>query len=125
MKMPSVMPQCPYCFQEAKLVTGKVIYPHRSDLRAKWFYQCAPCDAYVGCHPNSMNPLGRLANAELRMWKQSAHHVFDKLWKRKLMSRTDAYKMLAQKLGISEKVCHIGMFDVDTCKRVIALARDT
>lgn len=64
---------CDYCGADAKLVTGDVIYPHRHDLRARRFWQCVPCDAYVGTHANSLNhhPLGRLANAELRVEHES------------------------------------------------------
>lgn len=63
-------PLCPYCNQDSKLVTGAKIYPHLPHLHARWFYQCAPCAAYVGCHPDSTLPLGRLANAELRRARQ-------------------------------------------------------
>lgn len=59
-------PTCPYCGKDSVLVNGHVIYPHRPDLLEKKFYWCKPCDAYVGCHPGTANPLGRLANAELR-----------------------------------------------------------
>lgn len=53
--MTHAAPTCPYCQRPSLLVTGKTIYPHRPDLVAKRFWQCAPCDAYVGCHP----PAGR------------------------------------------------------------------
>jgi len=77
---------CPYCQSAAKLVGGRAIYPHRPDLAAKRFWQCKPCDAYVGCHEagngqgDGTKPLGRLANAELRKAKKDAHYAFDRLW---------------------------------------------
>ena len=62
---------CPYCEGAAKLVSGRVIYPHRPDLFKNNFWTCPPCKAHVGCHrPNIRHgftgeePLGRLANAE-------------------------------------------------------------
>ena len=110
---------CPYCQGPVALVTGEVIYPHQPDLHDKRFWRCAPCDAYVGCHPGTDKPLGRLANAELRKAKQAAHRVFDPLWKSKKMKRSAAYGLLAQRLGISKNQCHIGYFDIDTCKRVV------
>lgn len=113
---------CPYCSQEAKLVTGQIIYPHRPDLYHKKFFQCAPCDAYVGCHENRMEgikPFGRLANAELRKWKMKAHDAFDPLWKNKIIGRSAAYTWLANKLCIGIDDTHIGMFDIDMCKKVI------
>jgi len=115
---------CPYCSSRALLVTGSVIYPHRPDLHTKKFYSCKPCDAYVGCHPGSTQPLGRLANAELRAAKMAAHAAFDPLWKfggnNKGRLRTKAYSDLAAALHLLPEECHIGMFDVEMCNRVIA-----
>jgi len=109
---------CDYCGNQAKLVTGKVIYPHRPDLFKKQFYFCDECDAFVGCHEGTPNPLGRLANAELRKAKMSAHAAFDPLWKRYGKKRGSCYVWLAEQLDIPISSCHIGMFDVDTCKKV-------
>lgn len=39
------------------------------------------------------------------------------------MARAQAYKWLASSLGIEPKNCHIGMFDVETCKKVVALCK--
>lgn len=124
---------CPYCDRRAELVTGNVIYPHRPDLFAKLFYLCAPCDAYVGCHPkhtakgggqgDGSTPMGRLANAELRKAKRTAHAAFDPLWKSGRMSRASAYKWLAEAMAISRNNCHIGMFDVDQFRAVVAAVR--
>lgn len=129
--MTHAAPICPYCQRASLLVTGKTIYPHRPDLVAKKFWQCAPCDAYVGCHPpahrngkggqgDGTTPLGRLANAELRKANRRAHDAFDPLWQARHMSRQSAYKWLAEQLGISPENCHIGMMDVEGCNAVVA-----
>lgn len=113
---------CDYCGEKATLVVGKAIYPHRPDLYGLNFYQCRPCDAYVGCHKGTTDPLGRLANAELRAAKSRAHLAFDPLWKNKFFrSRTRAYNWLAAQLKIEKSECHIGMFDAAMCRRVVAL----
>jgi len=112
---------CHYCKRQADLVTGKGIYPHRRDLYNLNFYRCLPCGAFVGCHKGTINPLGRLANSELREAKKSAHTAFDPLWKSGEKKRGGAYAWLADKLGIDVKDCHIGMFDVDMCKRVVEI----
>jgi len=114
-------PICPYCGTASEHVDGDVVYPHRPELADKKFWLCRPCDAYVGCHPGTPEPLGRLANAELRKAKMEAHTAFDKLWKgdQAQMRRADAYKWLAAELGIGVDDCHIGMFDLDACKKVI------
>ena len=112
--------RCPYCDRDAELVGGGEIYPHRDDLTHKKFWRCKPCKAWVGCHPDTTKPLGRLANAELRREKQKAHAASDPLWRSKEMSRTGAYRWLAAQLGIAEANCHIGMMDVLACKAVVA-----
>lgn len=125
-------PVCPYCKNTASLVGGQVIYPRRPDLASKKFWQCAPCDAYVGCHADGAwlytaegkvvsdgtLPLGRLADAELRAAKQRAHAAFDPLWKEEGIPRKAAYAWLAKKMGVPVEQCHIGEFDVQQCAAV-------
>lgn len=125
--------KCDYCDRPAKLVSGTAIYPHRTDLAHKNFWKCDPCDAWVGCHPkrtarqkgrgDGTLPMGRLANAELRKAKQAAHAAFDALWRSGAMRRKQAYAWLAEQIGVSVENCHIGMFDVDGCKAVVAACR--
>lgn len=117
----SSYPVCPYCGDVSILVKGDKIYPHLPKLHHKSFYLCSPCDAYVGCHPNTTVPLGRLANAELRKKKLLAHSVFDKLWKSGKMSRKDAYAILCEKMALNPNDCHIGMFTVQQCNKVMAI----
>jgi hypothetical protein len=114
---------CPYCGEPARLVGGLEIYPHRNDLRGKNFYQCAPCDAYVGCHPGTTNALGRLANAELRKAKMAAHNAFDPLWSGGRLKRKAAYAWLSETLGMEKKLTHMGMMDVADCLRVVAACK--
>ncbi len=112
-------PFCPYCSKQSVQTTGEFIYPHRKDLYDKIFYYCEPCNAYVGCHPNSDTPLGVLANAELRKFRSLAHAVFDPIWLTKKMSRHQAYVWLAKQLEISLSDCHIGHFDTELCRRTV------
>lgn len=116
-------PICPYCGNPSCLVGGDTIYPHRPDLHEKKFYSCASCDAYVGCHWDGATPLGRLADEELRKAKSTAHAIFDPLWKSRKISRGMAYGWLAKTMGIPKSKCHIGMFDVDQCNKVVYLVQ--
>lgn len=116
--MKELTPICPYCKEFSSKISGKAIYPHRPDLHSLVFYSCEPCGAYVGTHKGTDRPLGRLANAELRKAKMRAHSAFDPIWRDGEKSRKDAYKWLANQLGIEGSECHIGMFDVDMCNRV-------
>lgn len=122
--LPSVV--CPYCGRPAKLVNGAAIYG-AGRFADRLFWLCRDCAAWVGCHKNSRRaaPLGRLADAELRRWKSSAHAVFDPLWKIGLLSRSEAYRKLAKALDIQPaSQCHIGWMDVEQCKAVVRICRE-
>ena len=115
--------KCPYCGGRVKLVSASVIYhsnKYKGDGSKVWVCENYPkCDAYVGCHPNTEIPLGRLANSKLRTLKVEAHRQFDPIWKCGLMTRKEAYQWLAEMLNISEQECHIGKFSPDMCNKVI------
>ncbi len=93
---------------------GQGISPQNGDT-----YLCKPCDAYVGCHKESTKALGRLANKELRFWKKEAHKYFDIIWKEKHLTRKESYQHLSNHLKLPIYYTHIGMFSVDTCKKVV------
>ncbi len=115
---------CPYCGAKARLADSSEIYG-KSYGPAYLCSNYPRCDAYVGCHPGTTKPLGRLANKELRQWKKGAHRYFDRLWKgpNATFTRADAYAALAAKLGVTAERCHIGMFDVAQCKAAVEAAK--
>ncbi len=117
---------CDYCGDPAALVSGMKIYPHRRDLAKTMFWECEPCDAYVGTHKNSIRhmPYGRLAKEELRRLKSKVHALFDKLWKKGTVSRSAAYRELGAKMGLSPKHCHIGKFDEQQCRKALEILSD-
>lgn len=116
---------CPYCQQNTEFVSSAVVY-HGRDYGM--IYLCRDCRAWVGVHKGTSNPLGRLADAELREWKKKAHAAFDPTWVRRVKhgkgkgrARQQAYGWLAEALGIPREQCHIGMFDVEMCKKVVEI----
>lgn len=118
--------KCPYCSAETEFVDSIVVYKESFGM----VYLCRPCKAWVGVHQDTTVSLGRLANSELRKWKQAAHHYFDKLWQKKQelgtkkgRARKQAYTWLASELGIPFKETHIGWFDIDMCKRVVDICK--
>lgn len=114
---------CPYCGQQPKFVDSIEIYGNRSFGK---IYLCRSCDAYVGVHKGTEDPLGRLANKELRELKVKAHYWFDRLWKDPNgpgCTRREAYDWLSQKMGIPLIYTHIGMFDEEQCRQAILVCQ--
>lgn len=145
--MTRLPPICRYCRAPARLVDSKEIYGRSYGMI--WLCSNYPdCDAYVGCHNGTHEPLGILANPKLRAAKKRAHAAFDPLWKEapamyddlpddstpagaklrrkqehriRQRARKRAYQWLAEQLGISANDCHIGFFDLDQCERVVSV----
>lgn len=134
---------CPYCNAAARLADSYEVYGR--SYGPIWICSNYPeCDAYVGCHKGTNVPLGRLADRALRAYKKAAHARFDPLWREapriyqlsgdkqerakaqrviRQRARARTYAWLANQLGITPDECHIGMFDCDTCQRVIDICK--
>jgi len=112
---------CSYCREAAQLHLGTDVYPHRIDLAERYYWVCWPCDAGVACHlrDDGQQPLGELANEELRGARSSAHAAIDPLWKDGVMTRDAAYEWLSQATRIPRIRCHIGMLDPTECRLVV------
>lgn len=125
-----VQPICPYCNEDAKMVSGLEIYKEKSTCSNLNFWVCWCCDAYVGCHTRNQEfglegtePLGSLANKQLRRARMKVHIMFDPLWEVAGWGRTNSYRWLAKRLGIPLDTCHVGKFNLETCvKAITALA---
>lgn len=115
--------QCPYCQGPVRLVNNAEIYNGKSYGKWPYAYRCAPCDAYVGLHPDTDIPLGTLAMAPLRQARQQAKQAFFDLCRRRSWERNDAYPWLAKQMGIEQEVCHFGMFDEHQAQRAGQICR--
>jgi hypothetical protein len=51
------------------------------------------------------------------------HRLLDPLWQQKGMKRQEVYKELSRRLGIAEKDCHVGEFDVEWCRAACRVLR--
>lgn len=108
----------------ASLVWGTDIYPHRRDLGSKRFWRCSPCNAHVGVHRGTTQPLGKLADPTTRRARILAHIAFDPIWKTRLKARGYAYLWLSRQLGIPPgKQLHIGECDAATCHRIVEVSQ--
>jgi hypothetical protein len=51
--------------------------------------------------------------------RAKAHGIFDVLWRKKGLTRNDAYKVLQKVMNLSEEDAHISKFSVDQCNLLI------
>lgn len=93
------VPTCPTCGQPAKPTNTR--YGVRHDC--------------CGLHSWGGKPL---VSPETHAARSRAHAVFDPLWQSRLMTRKEAYKRLAEKMGMSRRKCHIALMDEATALRV-------
>lgn len=126
---PVQAPVCPYCEAPAVLqLTSAHLYNGR-DFGPVW--ECAPCNAWVGCHKNSSRhaPLGVPANREVRDLRKEAHALFDPLWLSamqvrglsKSKARAAAYAWLGERMGRTTGHCHISWMQADELRQAIAI----
>lgn len=84
--------RCQYCGAVAVLRPASEIYG--DEKRTDMLYVCGhypACNAYVAVHPGTLEPMGPLANGDLRHLRIRAHRTFDQIWQRRIMSRQSAY----------------------------------
>ncbi|AMO55667.1 hypothetical protein GZ77_08945 [Endozoicomonas montiporae] len=115
---------CNCCGGSVEIVRNSEIYNGRSFGQWPWVYLCRSCGAYVGMHPLTDIPLGTLANRETRIARKRSKAPFELLHKTGKMTRSEAYRRLAEKLGIEKGQCHFGWFDVAMCERAEVAVRE-
>jgi len=76
----------------------------------------APPEAYLDRKALKAAPGSTLARARI-----AAHNAFDPLWQSSTMSRRSAYDWLAIQLHLPVSACHMVLFDVAMCQRVVAV----
>lgn len=134
-----IAPPCGCCPDggDVDIAQGPMIYPNRPDLWAhgdgseRWWWLCSKCWGYVGCHKDTLKPLGTPADKDTRKAREAAHAAFDPLWQKRQrlsgltrnVARGRGYKWLADQLGIERKRCHIGEMNAETARRVVAICK--
>lgn len=113
---------CPTCGKYARLSTRAELRRGPKHQRDEFIYVCEDypkCDTYVGCHKGTREPLGTMADRELRFRRVKAHKAFDWAWKSGRLTRSEAYELLADLLGLSKEDAHIGLMNLEQCQMVI------
>lgn len=87
-------------------------------------YVCCPlypseCDIVLN---RGSDDRWRVTTQVERNARKRAHAAFDPLWQSRRMTRTQAYRRLAESLGIPIEQCHIGHFGEEMCDRVVEAA---
>lgn len=87
---------------EARLTSGKEIYPHRRDLYDLPFWKCDDCGGKVGCHHKTKDrtrPLGNIPTKEITEARQHIHRLLDPMWQRGGWPRGKIYARLTHVIG--------------------------
>lgn len=86
----------------AKLITGKEVYPSRSDLWGLPFWLCIECNNFVGCHHKTKNrdhPLGHIPTKEMKKARIHIHALIDPFWQSGFIKRRELYKKISDVMG--------------------------
>jgi len=122
--MNNLIRKCPYCRGNVLLRNykgTKINVPkHRKEKHPVYICENFPeCYSYIGCVPHTTAPLSSLANDKNRKYRDQAHQEFDKLWKKKKMTRTEAYAWLADSMELSDKKAHMSRFTTHQCLQAV------
>jgi hypothetical protein len=110
---------CPDC-------GASLIYTAGSGARQYPHYECerreeTGCAGNVTAHKKTGEPMGIPADRETRRARALAHRAFDWIWQRGGMTRKQAYKWLAEAMGVNGMECHIGEMNKEEADRVVTL----
>jgi hypothetical protein len=112
---------CPFCGHQVVKTSNREIYG--KEYGNGICYLCRNCRASVGTHPNG-EPLGILANTEMKRLKMLCHSHFDIVWKSGILKRGTAYHILSEKLNIPAEDCHFGYFNIDMLKKSLEMLKN-
>lgn len=100
---------------------------YHDDSRDDLLYVCRNyprCNAYVRVQPGTKQPMGPLANGDLRHLRIRAHRAFDRVWQCGVMTRDAAYRWMADYFCIPLREAHIGQFSEYRCQQLIQKCED-
>lgn len=130
---------CPYCGSKVKFISGEELenmvnnHPKRGKDKPpfvsyhKHYYVCGnfnECQSYIGAYENTYDPMGEMANKELRLLRIHAHLVFDEVWRKGIWTKDEAYAFLADKLSLKKRQTHISQFNIYHCRKTIEISSE-
>ena len=112
--------RCPYCGSPVVFRSADGIYHENKENTMLYVCSRYPeCDAYVRVHKGTKNPVGSLADPNLRALRREAHRYFNRLYETDLMDKRDAYQWLADIVSAPMSEAHIGHLGEYYCRQVI------
>jgi len=100
---------------------NKILYGKNYGKWPKCYY-CMRCQSFVGCHPGTLIPLGKMATQATRRQRRRVHELIDPLWQSGLAERSNIYQWMAIVLHIPIDDAHISWFDktqLDTIEELL------
>ena len=100
--MKQIRIHCPYCGSLATLRPASAIHGLSDISAGTYLYVCRrwpACDAYVTAGRRTKQPLGTLANGDLRHKRILAHHALHSVQAQLGMSRDQSYRWLQTHLS--------------------------
>lgn len=112
------VPVCPKCQKDGEWLDNKEVYGKRYG-KSYMCYYCRDCDTYVGCHNNTRQALGDMADKETRQARMKAHRIIDPLWQSGKYKRSTVYKRLSEAFGHE---VHVSQASKEYCEEIIKTA---
>ena len=115
---------CPYCGSLAMLRPASAIHGLSDISAGTYLYVCRrwpACDAYVTADRRTKQPLGTLANGDLRHKRILAHHALHSVQTQLGMSRDQSYRWLQTQMGLPGDQVHIAKCGDYRCEQIIRI----
>lgn len=95
----------------------------RAGVHSKQFYGCTRwpnCTGSHGAHPDG-SPMGVPADAKTMLARRRGHAALETYRNQHGRNKNQCYRWLAQKMNLTRKECHFGLFNYEQCEQAIML----
>ncbi len=111
---------CPCCGGGVRLVNNAEIY-RKSYGTWPYIYLCGQCGASAAVHPETIFPIGTMADKPLREARQRVHDALERVRRAYWLDVRQARERLARLMDIPIAACTIATFDAGHCTRALAV----
>jgi len=104
---------CRYCRSPVGLVSLDEVFPEGVDGK---MYICDGCGAQVRANPETGDPIGYLADAELMRWRRAAREAMAPICRGPRRSRSE---LIQAAIEVSEERARVAMLSIGEIKNLI------